>query len=237
MASNHDLVMPSISGPTHLDSMAKLDLSVIGNDAVSTGTSIMAVEFNGGVVIGADSRTTMGAYIANRVTDKLTKITDNIYVCRSGSASDTQALADVVNYHLNFYQMETGEPAPVEVGANLFRQLCYNYRDSMTAGIICAGWDRRNGGQVYSIPLGGMVVRQPISIGGSGSSYIYGYVDSNFRVGMDQEECVKFVTNAITLAINRDGSSGGVVRLAIISEKGVERRVILGDKLPEFYQG
>ncbi|MCP6199019.1 hypothetical protein NL445_28710, partial [Klebsiella pneumoniae] len=42
----------------------------------STGTSIMACEFDGGVVIGADSRTTTGAYIANRVTDKLTKITD-----------------------------------------------------------------------------------------------------------------------------------------------------------------
>lgn len=33
----------------------------------------MAVQYNGGVVIGADSRTTTGSYIANRVTDKLTK--------------------------------------------------------------------------------------------------------------------------------------------------------------------
>lgn len=42
------------------------------------------------------------AYIANRVTDKLTKITDKIYCCRSGSAADTQAVADIVSYHLNF---------------------------------------------------------------------------------------------------------------------------------------
>lgn len=67
----------------------------------STGTSIMACEFDGGVIIGADSRTTTGAYIANRVTDKLTKITDNIYCCRSGSAADTQAIADIVTYHLS----------------------------------------------------------------------------------------------------------------------------------------
>lgn len=64
----------------------------------------MAAEFDGGVVIGADSRTTMGAYIANRVTDKLTRITDNIYCCRSGSAADTQAIADIVSYHVNFYE-------------------------------------------------------------------------------------------------------------------------------------
>ena len=67
-------------------------------------TTIMAVEFNGGVIIGADSRTTTGAYIANRVTDKLTKVTERIYCCRSGSAADTQAIADIVKYHLDFYK-------------------------------------------------------------------------------------------------------------------------------------
>lgn len=64
----------------------------------------MAVEYNDGVVIGADSRTTTGAYIANRVTDKLTRVTDSIYCCRSGSAADTQAIADIVSYHLSFLQ-------------------------------------------------------------------------------------------------------------------------------------
>ena len=53
---------------------------------VSLGTTIMACKYAGGVIIGADSRTTTGAYIANRVTDKLTPITSTIYCCRSGSA-------------------------------------------------------------------------------------------------------------------------------------------------------
>ncbi len=64
----------------------------------------MAAEFKGGVVIGADTRTTTGAYVANRVTDKLTRVTDRIYCCRSGSAADTQAIADVVSYHLEFHE-------------------------------------------------------------------------------------------------------------------------------------
>ncbi|GBP26133.1 Proteasome subunit beta type-6 [Eumeta japonica] len=67
----------------------------------STGTSILACEFKDGVVIGADSRTTTGLYVANRVTDKLTKVTDHIYCCRSGSAADTQAIADIATYHLS----------------------------------------------------------------------------------------------------------------------------------------
>jgi len=39
------------------------------------------------------------------------------------------------------------------------------------------------------------------------------------------------------LAINRDGSSGGVARIAVITEKGVERKVVLGNELPGFYEG
>jgi 20S proteasome subunit beta 1 len=50
----------------------------------------MAACYKDGVVLGADSRTSTGSYVANRVTDKLTKLTDRIYVCRSGSAADTQ---------------------------------------------------------------------------------------------------------------------------------------------------
>ncbi|XP_034471158.1 proteasome subunit beta type-6 [Hippoglossus hippoglossus] len=201
---------------------------------VSTGTTIMAVEYDGGVVIGADSRTTTGAYIANRVTDKLTPIHDRIFCCRSGSAADTQAIADVVTYQLGFHSIELDEPPLVETAANLFRASCYRYREELSAGILVAGWDRRKGGQVYCVPIGGMLVRQPLSVGGSGSTYIYGFMDSNYKPGMSKDQCLELTATALSLAMERDGSSGGVVRLASISEEGVERRVILGNQLPRF---
>merc|ERR1712013_976941 len=56
-----------------------------GSEEVSTGTTLVAVEFADGVVIGADSRTSMGTWVANRVTDKLTPVTDSVFCCRSGS--------------------------------------------------------------------------------------------------------------------------------------------------------
>lgn len=54
----------------------------------------MAVSFAGGVVMGADSRTTTGSYIANRTSDKITFVHDRVACCRSGSAADTQARCD-----------------------------------------------------------------------------------------------------------------------------------------------
>lgn len=205
---------------------------VFGNDWMdaphSTGTTIMAVEYDGGVVIGADSRTSTGTYIANRVTDKLTKITDKIYCCRSGSAADTQAVADIVSYSLDFYENQTGQEALVAEAASEFRNYCYNYRESVVAGIIVAGWDRNLGGQVYSVPLGGMMVRQSITVGGSGSSYIYGFIKEFYKKGMEKEECVEFVKKTVKHAMFHDGSSGGVCRIAIINEDGVERRIFFG---------
>ncbi|EDW09250.1 proteasome subunit beta type-6 [Drosophila mojavensis] len=192
---------------------------------VSTGTTIMAVEFDGGVVIGADSRTSSGAYVANRVTDKLTQISDKIYCCRSGSAADTQAIADIVAYSLNYHRNQTNKEPLVWEAASEFRNFCYNYRDSLMAGIIVAGWDEERGGQVYSVPLGGMLTHESCTIGGSGSSYIYGFVKEHYRLGMQMEECVDFVKKAVQHAIYHDGSSGGVVRIGIITKDGIERRL------------
>ncbi len=62
-------------------------------ETLSTGTTLVAMEFDGGVVLGADSRTSMGSYVSNRGTDKLTPVTDYVFACRSGSAADTQVRA------------------------------------------------------------------------------------------------------------------------------------------------
>ena len=45
----------------------------------------MACQYDGGVVLGADSRTSTGTYVANRASDKITQVTDNVWMCRSGS--------------------------------------------------------------------------------------------------------------------------------------------------------
>lgn len=44
----------------------------------------MAASFPGGVVLGADTRTSTGSYVANRVTNKLTQLADKVLVlaCR-----------------------------------------------------------------------------------------------------------------------------------------------------------
>ncbi len=42
---------------------------------------------------------------------------------------------------------------------------------------------------------------------------------------------------ALALAMSRDGSSGGVIRMCVITEDGVERLFVPGDQLPRFWEG
>jgi 20S proteasome alpha/beta subunit len=227
-----------------------------------------------------------GSYVANRVSDKLTAVHDRIYCCRSGSAADTQAVSDYVRRFLGEHALDKGKAPTVQVASKLFRGICYQNKDRLLAGIIVAGWDAVDGGSVYEIPLGGTCVRQNFAIGGSGSTYIYGFVDSQyrpgacgtrgarerwgawdgerpdraplhpttwppplssltppcplppparppilFRAGMSKEECLSFVQRALSHAMARDGSSGGVIRTVIIEKDGVTRGFIPGDKL------
>jgi hypothetical protein len=44
-------------------------------------------------------------------------------------------------------------------------------------------------------------------------------------------------SKALSLAMSRDGSSGGVIRLGVITKDGIRRKVITGDDIPKFYEG
>lgn len=235
-AKTYDVEEDQLTERQQFSQMDKLILPLEFQQApVSTGTTIVAAEYDGGVIIGADTRTSTGSFVANRYTDKLTPLTKKIFCLRSGSAADTQTIAQVVNYQLEFLAAETNEPPLVRIAANCVQRMIYQYRDDFLAGMIVAGWDKKLGGQVYSCQLGGLLVRQPVTMGGSGSTYIFGYLDNNFRPNMTRQECFDFVLKALTLAITRDGSSGGCARLAVINQDGVERIDILGNDLPRVY--
>ena len=146
------------------------------------------------------------------MTDKLTQVYDKIWCCRSGSAADTQAINDIVQYYLSVYAYVCFEsttdnrtmynrPPTVQVAASIFQELCYSNKDQLSAGLIIAGWDELEGPNVYHIPAGGSLHKQEFSIGGSGSTYIYGYCDANFRENMSKEEGIEFVKTGMTLLL------------------------------------
>lgn len=93
----------------------------------------------------------VGSFVFNRITDKLLKISDTIYCCKSGSAADTEAVAEIVRYKANLHKYELmhefteftirqeldgGDGAlRVKTVAALFQDMCYEYRHQLLAGM------------------------------------------------------------------------------------------------------
>lgn len=123
----------------------------------------------------------------------------------------TRTFAVPHHVSLHSFLRQTVEQPSVHVAASLFQKLCYANKDTLSAGIIVAGWDKENGPSVYNIPLGGGLFRQPWAIGGwyplfllfirltnqgSGSTYVYGYCDATYQDGWGKDETVNFVRNS-----------------------------------------
>ncbi|RZC29989.1 Proteasome subunit beta type-6 [Glycine soja] len=76
----------------------------------------------------------------------------------------------------------------------------------LETGLIVGGWDKYEGGQIYGVPLGGTIVQQPFAIGGSGSSYLYGFFDQAWKEGMTKDEAED--SQHIDTKKHRSGSRG-----------------------------
>ncbi|KAK1575482.1 hypothetical protein Q3G72_005850 [Acer saccharum] len=137
--------------------------------------------------------------------------------------SSSKIVSDYVGYLLDQQTIQLGQPAAVKVAANLVSKNMLQ-----TGGlIIVGGWDKYEGGKIYGVGrLGGsgtVVIEQPFAIGGSGSSYLYGFFDQAWKQGMTEQEAEQLIVKALSLAIARDGATGGIVRTVTINSQGVSR--------------
>lgn len=87
--------------------------------------------------------------------------------------------------------METGQAPLVKTAAHVSKQVVYNNKERFTASLIVAGWDKQVGGQVYVVPINGMLIRKGVHISGSGSIYAMGYIDATYRPNMTRDECME----------------------------------------------
>lgn len=62
-------------------------------------------------------------------------------------------------------------------------QLNYGNKQMLLGAMVIAGYDRAKGGQVFACPIGGTLLPDKWAIDGSGSTFIWGYCDAEYRCG------------------------------------------------------
>ena len=103
------------------------------------------------------------------------------------------------------------------------REIIFGNRNNLSASMICSGWDPYEGYQIYAVNQTGFKNTGNYAVSGSGSVFIMGFLDANYKPDMSKAEVKEFLKSCISLACYRDGSSGGCIRLLDITESGTER--------------
>uniref|UniRef100_A0A7R9VDR5 proteasome endopeptidase complex n=1 Tax=Chlamydomonas euryale TaxID=1486919 RepID=A0A7R9VDR5_9CHLO len=194
----------------------------------------MACVYDGGVVLGADGRVSVGNYISNRSSNKIAPLAERVFLLRSGSAPDAQIVSDHVSFYVHNLEAEQQLPMSVETVAKLVMQINYQNKDNLIGALIIAGYDEEKKGQVFGCPIGGTLSNEKWAVDGSGSTFIWGYCDAAYRDNFTRAEAEAFVEEGVALAMSSDCSSGGCIRLVTVNSEGAHHKYINGSQAPKF---
>lgn len=191
--------------------------------AVDLGTTLVAIKYKGGVVLAADTRTSVSSYVSHRYADKIVPVVpQRCWMCRSGSAADTQRLADMARLQFEQRNYRYGISPSVSQVAHFVKSQTYD--SGKSASLIVAGVDPDGTSRIFTVsPSGALLEEDSFASAGSGSTYVLGYLDnsvSSQSSDISESEAVELCKRSVELAIRRDGSSGGVVRIFVCSVEG-----------------
>ncbi|MDP6871450.1 MAG: proteasome subunit beta [Candidatus Thalassarchaeaceae archaeon] len=183
-------------------------------DAVKTGTSTLGITFDGGVVVGADHRATMGHFIANKSVQKLFGISDYVALTTAGLVGHAQSLSRTLSAELRLYELKHGKPMTVKGAATLTANILSGRPHYVQ--LLIVGVDD-SGSSVYSIDSAGGSIPDVYCATGSGSPYMYGVLEDQFREGMSETDSLKLAAKALLASAQRDAASGNGMDLAVIT--------------------
>ncbi|VDK20843.1 unnamed protein product [Taenia asiatica] len=186
-----------------------------------TGTTLAAVTFDGGIVLGADTRTTEGSIIANGSSEKIHYIADNIYCCGAGTAADTHQVTRMVSSQIELHRLNTGRKPRVVAALRLLKQHLFKYQGHIGAACILGGVDNF-GPHLYGIHPHGSSDKLPYTTMGSGCLASMSVLETKYRPNMSREDAMELVRQAILAGVFNDLYSGTGVDLCVITNKGSE---------------
>ena len=184
--------------------------------AIKTGTSTVGITYDGGVVVGADHRATMGHFIANKSVQKLFRISDNIALTTAGLVGHAQSLSRVLAAELKLFELKRDTPMTVK-GAATFTANILSGRPHYVQ-LLIVGVDP-SGPSVYSIDSAGGSIPDTYCATGSGSPYMYGVLEDQFKRGMSKDQALLLAAKSLLASAQRDAASGNGMDLAFITNE------------------
>ena len=186
------------------------------------GTTTVGVVCRDGVILGTDTRATMGNYIASKHAKKVYKITDNLAMTIAGGVAVAQRVVEILKINSRLYELEKNRSIPVKSAARLVSNLLFSNREvgnPLPMQALVGGFDE-TGPHVFNLdPFGSLNEEKMVSTG-SGSPFAYGVLESQFREDGAVDDMLSIVVKAVDSAMKRDVASGDSFDVAVIDAAG-----------------
>jgi proteasome beta subunit len=199
------------------------------------GTTVLAIRYDGGVVMAGDRRATAGSMIASRRIEKVFPADDFSGVAIAGAAGPAVDLVRLFQLQLEHYEKIEGEILSLEGKANQLAMLVKQNLPAAMQGFVVvplfAGYDdRRAIGRVFSFDVtGGKYEEADFQTNGSGGIHARNWIKAIWQEGMSRDDTVDLALKALFAAADEDSATGGpdIVRgiyptVAVISSTGYE---------------
>jgi len=188
---------------------------------VLTGTTTMGIVCRDGIVLGTDTRATLGTFVAHKRAKKVYPIDDHVAMTIAGGVADAQSVVEILRANSKLYKFEKGLPIPISAVARLAANLLFSSRYfPLILQSVIGGMDDE-GTHIFALdPLGSVTEEKKFVSTGSGSPVAYGVLEPGYKEGMSIEEGIPLVVLAVNSAMKRDSASGDSFDVAVISKEG-----------------
>jgi proteasome beta subunit len=179
------------------------------------GTTIVAIGFDGGVMMAGDRRSTAGSMIAQRDIEKVFRSDDYSCVGIAGVAGIGLELVRLFQLELEHYEKLEGRSLSLEGKANRLSAFVRGNLGAAMQGLVVvplfAGYDEETGkGRIFSYDVaGGRYEEHDFHSIGSGSVFARGSLKKLYAEGMPADDAITACMQALYDAADDDSATGG----------------------------
>ncbi|WP_086787444.1 proteasome subunit beta [Crossiella equi] len=179
------------------------------------GTTVLALVFDGGVVMAGDRRATAGHLIAQRDLAKVRQADEYSVVAFAGTVGIAVELVRLFQVELEHYEKIEGVSLTLEGKANQLNSMVKANFGLARAGLVAiplyAGYDLDRGiGRIFSYEvIGGRTEEHRYAAEGSGSLFAKGTLKKLYREDLTEAQAARAALEALYDAADDDTATGG----------------------------
>ncbi|MFH0836650.1 MAG: archaeal proteasome endopeptidase complex subunit beta [Candidatus Aenigmatarchaeota archaeon] len=196
-----------------------------------TGTTTAGIICKDCLILGSESKSTLGYLVSSKTAQKVYQIDDKIAITTAGGAGDTQAVVRMLKAEINIYKTMRHTDFTVNATISLLSNILQASRYYPYMSMLIIGGHDKSGFHLWTIdPMGGAEEDNCVATG-SGSPFAYGVLEADFKENMSKEDGIRLLVKAIRSARERDVFSGGGIVIAVITKDGYE--LVAKEKIDE----